>query len=174
MELWRLRGALRGVELQLHVDFARLDYAAIRGIVERQERESDGVDFKQQINFTAPKAIAADVASMANHLGGIIIFGIAGTTEDGAASADQPSAQRLLPMQALHGREHVADWVEQRVAEHIVPRIDIGTQWIPDPGTRLPAISLSVLPAPRRRRTPSTSVTATTVSNVAAGPATVR
>lgn len=111
MELKRLRGVLRGVELQLHVDLARLDFAAICGIVERRERESDRVDFKQEINFAQPKAIAADVASMANHLGGLIIFGIAETTEDGSAPAEQPSARRLLPIPSLRGRSTRSIWL---------------------------------------------------------------
>lgn len=132
MELSRIRGSLRGVEIRLGIDLATLGYDDLVGLVTRSERESDQVDFKRQLNQAKPDDLARDIASMANHLGGLIFIGIDEAGEDGERG-DLPTARRLTSVDSKFGAEHVVDWVTKNITDRVVPRVEIGTAWIDDP-----------------------------------------
>jgi Putative DNA-binding domain len=132
VELARIRGALVGVEARLGIDLANLKYEDLLGLVKRAEQESDQVDFKREVNHDKPNDLARDIASMANHLGGLIFIGIDEADETGVRSS-RPAAGSLRPVASTVGSEHIVDWVTRAIAHHVVPRIEIGTAWIDNP-----------------------------------------
>ncbi len=130
MELSRIRGSLRSVEIRLGINLAELVYADLAGLVDRHARESDQVDFKRDLSTSKPQDLARDVASMANHLGGLIFYGIDEQDDKGKRNS---TAQRLKAIPSKVGHEHVVDWLTKTIGNEIIPRLEVGMLWIDHP-----------------------------------------
>ncbi|MEX1142218.1 MAG: ATP-binding protein [Thermoleophilaceae bacterium] len=118
-------------------EMPQLTEESLHGLIEGQVREDDDLDFKRESYGSSDgqkRALAADIAAMANHRGGVIVIGVREENE---------IAVELTAVEAIDGEE---GRLRQIGAGGITPHVEFHVKVIPCEADRGRAYYLLVVP----------------------------